>query len=169
MCVSCDFVQALSTNLPKNWACANCNLAFLLSHLPSHKKTFDRRDEFLSSLFGVSHFQHSRARLVYLKENFQSLELHSVDLSSDSFQLRSFDTSNLCRNENAGLLSCRLDHYACGRPSRLQPLSIQESSSPTLYHTVLRVGIPWDPIEFINKAGKTGHPFHQLSKMNKTA
>ena len=33
--------------------------------------------------------------------------------------------------------------------------------------TVLRVGIPWDPIEFINKAGKTGHPFHQLSKMNK--
>ena len=32
--------------------------------------------------------------------------------------------------------------------------------------TVLRVGIPWDPIEFINKAGKTGHPFHQLSKTN---
>ena len=32
---------------------------------------------------------------------------------------------------------------------------------------VLRVGIPWDPIEFIGKAGKLGHPFHQLSKSNK--
>ena len=31
---------------------------------------------------------------------------------------------------------------------------------------VLRVGIPWDPIEFIGKAGKLGHPFHQLSKSN---
>ena len=33
--------------------------------------------------------------------------------------------------------------------------------------SVLRVGIPWDPIEFIGKAGKLGHPFHQLSKINK--
>ena len=33
--------------------------------------------------------------------------------------------------------------------------------------SVLRVGIPWDPIEFIGKAGKLGHPFHQLSKVNK--
>ncbi|CAE7412954.1 pol, partial [Symbiodinium sp. CCMP2456] len=32
---------------------------------------------------------------------------------------------------------------------------------------VLRVGIPWDPIEFIGQAGKLGHPFHQLSKSNK--
>ena len=32
---------------------------------------------------------------------------------------------------------------------------------------VLRVGIPWDPIEFIGQAGKLGHPFHQLSKCNK--
>ena len=32
---------------------------------------------------------------------------------------------------------------------------------------VLRVGIPWDPIEFIGKAGKLEHPFHQLSKSNK--
>ena len=32
---------------------------------------------------------------------------------------------------------------------------------------VLRVGIPWDPIEFIGQAGKMGHPFHQLSKCNK--
>ena len=33
--------------------------------------------------------------------------------------------------------------------------------------SVLRVGIPWDPIEFIGKAGKLGHPFHQLSEINK--
>ncbi|CAE7369217.1 unnamed protein product [Symbiodinium sp. CCMP2592] len=33
--------------------------------------------------------------------------------------------------------------------------------------SVLRVGIPWDPIEFIAKAGKTGHPYHKLSKCNK--
>ena len=32
---------------------------------------------------------------------------------------------------------------------------------------VLRVGIPWDPIEFIGQAWKMGHPFHQLSKCNK--
>ena len=38
------------------------------------------------------------------------------------------------KNENAGLLSCKLDHHACGRPARLQPLSIQGSSSPTLQH-----------------------------------
>ena len=33
--------------------------------------------------------------------------------------------------------------------------------------SVLRVGIPWDPIEFIGKAAKLGHPYHQLSKCNK--
>ncbi|CAE6957791.1 ANKRD50 [Symbiodinium sp. CCMP2592] len=33
--------------------------------------------------------------------------------------------------------------------------------------SVLRVGIPWDPIEFIAKAGKIGHPYHKLSKCNK--
>ena len=27
-------------------------------------------------------------------------------------------------------------------------------------------GIPWDPIEFIGKAAKLGHPYHQLSKCN---
>ena len=32
---------------------------------------------------------------------------------------------------------------------------------------VLRVGIPWDPIEFIGQAGKLGHPYHQLSKSNR--
>ena len=70
--------------------------------------------------------------------------------------------------------SARLDCAACGLAASVAD-SDRGNLSPQLQQemqrlngsSVLRVGIPWDPIEFIGKAGKLGHPFHQLSKINK--
>ena len=61
------------------------------------------------------------------------------------------DTQLLSRTQTGGNLS----------PQLQQEMQMLNGSS------VLRVGIPWDPIEFISKAAKLGHPFHQLSKINK--
>ena len=61
------------------------------------------------------------------------------------------DSQLLSRTQSGGKLS----------PQLQQEMTKLDGAS------VLRVGIPWDPIEFISKAGKLGHPFHQLSKNNK--
>ena len=69
------------------------------------------------------------------------------------------------------LLPCEMvgDPFAGAKrlPSVADSPQLQQEMKQLFGASVLRVGIPWDPIEFIGKAGKLGHPFHQLSKSNK--
>ena len=58
------------------------------------------------------------------------------------------DSQLLSRAQSGGLIS----------PQLQQTIQAMGEAS------ILRVGIPWDPLEFIAQAGKKGHPFHQLSK-----
>ena len=67
-----------------------------------------------------------------------------------SMQVLPADSQLLSRAQSGGPMSPQLQQ------------KIQEMGEVS----ILRVGIPWDPLEFIAQAGRKGHPFHQLSKSN---